>query len=198
MIGSVSSGEAYKEYLLQSSTAFSIGFVASAWFADLVVGANGAWKVIGRIDTTVRPDGYINSSPIATTLPVIYKAINKEHVHVVQMADFDGSDTLKCRWSLSGISNYNGYDECADVCSGLPGATLHEENCTLVFNLTQAGKYAAVALQIEDYYPSSSSTPLSSVPIQFLFYGYAAPSGCSTPPSITGVRPNRGNFERHE
>ncbi|CAF1080336.1 unnamed protein product [Rotaria sordida] len=32
---------------------------------------------------------------------------------------------------------------------------------------------------------------MSSVPLQFLFYGYAVPSGCSTPPSIIGNRPNR-------
>ncbi|CAF1358977.1 unnamed protein product [Rotaria magnacalcarata] len=42
----------------------------------------------------------------------------------------------------------------------------------------------AVALQIENFYTSVSPTPMSSVPIQFLFYGYTAPSGCSTPPSI--------------
>ncbi|CAF4996724.1 unnamed protein product [Rotaria sp. Silwood1] len=50
--------------------------------------------------------------------------------------------------------------------------------------------YYAVALQIEDYYTSTSPTPMSSVPIQFLFYGTIAPLGCSTPPSIIGVRPN--------
>ncbi|CAF4235846.1 unnamed protein product [Rotaria sp. Silwood2] len=32
---------------------------------------------------------------------------------------------------------------------------------------------------------------MSSVPLQFLFYGYAVLNGCSTPPSITGDRPNR-------
>ena len=191
--GVVSSGEVYDTYTINLNTAFSIGFVSSAWFANLVVGANGAWKVICHIDTNVRPDGYINSSPIATTLPVIYKAINVEHVHVVQMADFDGTDILKCRWSLPGTVNGNSYNECADVCSGVPGAVLHEDNCTLVFNLTQANVYVAVALQIEDYFTSSSLTSMSSVPLQFLFYGYVAPTGCSTPPTIIGVRPNRGN-----
>ncbi|CAF2030316.1 unnamed protein product [Rotaria magnacalcarata] len=45
----------------------------------------------------------------------------------------------------------------------------------------------AVALQIENFYTSVSPTPMSSVPIQFLFYGYTAPSGCSTPPSIISI-----------
>ncbi|CAF4454368.1 unnamed protein product, partial [Adineta steineri] len=38
----------------------------------------------------------------------------------------------------------------------------------------------------------SYTTPMISVPIQFLFYGYAAPAGtCTTPPAIIGNRPNR-------
>ena len=189
---SYSSGEKYDNRVLNLNTQFSFGFVSFAWFGALVVGANGAWNVVNRINTFVRPDGYINSSPVVTTLPVIYKAINVQHVHIVQMADFDSNDVLKCRWSLTGTSNYNGYNECASVCSGVPGAVLFQNNCTLVFTLTQNAMYAAVALQIEDYYSSSSSTPMSSVPLQFLFYGYTAPTGCSTPPVITGVRPNRG------
>ncbi|CAF4440994.1 unnamed protein product, partial [Adineta steineri] len=101
------------------------------------------------------------------------------------------TDTLRCRWAnLSG--NFNNADECDGVCYGIPGASLIEDNCTLVFTLTNAGVYAAAALQIEDYYSSSYTTPMSSVPIQFLFYGYAAPAGtCTTPPAIIGNRPNR-------
>ena len=56
-----------------------------------------------------------------------------------------------------------------------------------------AARYAAVALQIEDYYDTVATTPMSSVSVQFLFYGYTAPSVCSTPPTIIGVRPNRGD-----
>ena len=190
----VSSGERLYIQTLNLNTARSVGYVSSAWFADLVVGGNSAWNLITRIDTTVRPDGFINTSPVATTLPVIYKAINVQHVHVVQMSDFDGTDILKCRWSTS-TGNVNGYNECSGVCNGVPGAQLFQNNCTLVFTLTQANKYAAVALQIEDYYNSAATTPLSSVSLQFLFYGYTTPGGCSTSPKIIGARPNRGNYQ---
>ena len=191
----VSSGEKLDTRTVNLGVAFSIGFISNAWFANLVVGANGYWSVITRINTITRPDGYINTSPVATTLPVIYKAINIQHVHVVQMSDFDGTDVLKCRWSTSSTSNYNGIDECRDVCNGVPGAQLFQNNCTLVFTLTQANKYAAVALQIEDYYNSAATTPMSSVGLQFLFYGYTTPGGCSTSPRIVGARPNRGNYK---
>ncbi|CAF1317920.1 unnamed protein product [Rotaria sp. Silwood1] len=189
--GSVSSGEIYYIRTVSLNIAFSIAFASGNWFASLVVGANGLWSVINRINTILRPDGYLNNSPVATTLPVIYKAINTQHVHVVQISDLDSTDTLRCRWSIGSTTNTNTHDECADVCNGVPGAVLYNDNCTLVFTLTQSAKYVAVALQIEDYYTSTSSSPMSSVPLQFLFYGYLAPSGCSTPPAIIGNRPNR-------
>ncbi|CAF4693046.1 unnamed protein product [Rotaria sp. Silwood2] len=189
--GSVSSGEIYYTRTIPLNIAFSIRFISGNWFANLVVGTNGYWSIINQINTIIRPDGYINNSPVATTLPVIYKAINTQHVHVVQMSDLDTTDTLRCRWSTNSTSNFNAYDECADVCSGVPGAVLYSDNCTFVFTLTFANMYVAVALQIEDYYTSKSSTPMSSVPLQFLFYGYDTPADCSTPPSIIGSRPNR-------
>ena len=189
----VSSGEKLDLRTFNRNTAFSIGFVSVAWFANLVVGANGAWNLVTRINTFLRPDGYINSSPIATTLPIIYKAIGVPHVHVVQMSDFDGTDTLRCRWSTSATTNFNNFNECGGVCSGVPSSTLFPNNCTLKFSLSTANWYAAVALQIEDYYDAVATTPMSSVSLQFLFYGYTVPGGCSTQPSIIGVRPNRGN-----
>ncbi|CAM4803939.1 unnamed protein product [Rotaria magnacalcarata] len=79
----------------------------------------------------------------------------------------------------------------AGVCSGILGAVLYTNNCTIVFTLTVNAYYAAVTVQIEDYYSSSSTTPMSSVPLEFLFYGYITPVDCSAQPSIIGVRPNR-------
>ncbi|CAF1445970.1 unnamed protein product [Adineta steineri] len=188
----VTSGEHFETQTFPLNIAFSIGFVSGNWFGTLAVGSNGGWSVVCQINTALRPDGYINSSPIAVTLPIIYKQVNIQQVHVVQMSDFDGTDILRCRWSTSS-SNTNGYDECSGVCSGIPGASLIYDNCTLVFTLYHADQYAAAALQIEDYYSSSSSTPMSSVPLQFLFYGYNLSStlNCTTPPAIIGNRPNR-------
>ena len=133
---------------------------------------------------------------MAVTLPIIYKQINIQQVHVIQMSDFDGTDILKCRWSTNLTTNINNYNECGGVCNGVPGANLIQTNCTIVFTLTIAGMYAAVALQIEDYYNTAAVTPMSSVPLQFLFYGYPAPNGsCTISPEIIGNRPNRGMSE---
>jgi hypothetical protein len=183
-------GERYDIFTLPLNGTFIIGFNSSAWLA-LALKGGGTWQTTNEINLVVRPDGYINTSPVTSTLPVIYRTINVQHVHVIQMADADSTDTLRCRWSTA-TGNTNSWDECGSVCAPtLPTYTLIPENCTLVFTITTLDYYA-VALQIEDFYTSTSPTPMSSVPIQFLFYGVTPPGGCSTAPSIIGVRPNLG------
>ncbi|UJR24420.1 hypothetical protein I4U23_005796 [Adineta vaga] len=186
----VSSGERTRIDNYPLNIAFTIYYTEAAWLSFLVKGKDTDWYVANRVNTNLRPDGYINTSPVAVTLPIIYKQVGIQHVHVVQMSDFDGSDTLKCRWA-NASSTVTQYDECGGICEGVPGAKLIPENCTIVFTLTTPGWYAGVALQIEDYFTSTSPTPMSSVPLQFLFYGYPAPTGCSTPPEIIGNRPDR-------
>lgn len=188
-----SSGERFDTFTLPLTRTYIIGFYGGAWMG-LAIGGGGDWQVTGKIQLSTRPDGVLNTSPVTTTLPVIYKIYNIWHVHIVQMSDADSTDILRCRWSTDNIpTNWNTYDECASVCSpSLPtGYQLIGDNCTIVFKLTTTNYYS-VALQIEDFYSSSSTTPMSSVPIQFLFLGRTAPSVCSTAPTITGVRPNLG------
>ena len=188
-------GERYDTLTLPLTTSITIGFNSSAWFSNLYIGGGLGWSIVNRLNLGLRPDGYINTSPVTNTLPVVFIPVNTPTVHIVQMADNDGTDILQCRWSnsVSG-SNYNGVDECGGVCSGLPPSTvLFSSNCTLVFTLPTTSLYYACALQIEDYFNSSYSTPMSSVPIQFLFYAYtASPGACGTRPAIIGQRPNRG------
>ena len=171
----VSSWEILNLRTVNLNVAFSIGFVSTAWFATLVVCANSNWNVITRINTATRPDGLINSNPIATTVPIIYKAVGVTHVHVVQMSDFDGTDVLRCRCSTSATTNFNNFNECGGVSNGVPGAVLFQNNCTMRFSLVTPTWYAAAV------------TPMSSVGLQFLFYGYTVPDVCSTPPTIIGV-----------
>ncbi|UJR29667.1 hypothetical protein I4U23_017215 [Adineta vaga] len=187
-------GEHYDNVILPLTTSITMGFQSSAWMSTLYKGSNGQWSIVNRLNLCLRPDGYINTSPVTNTLPVVFYPINTPVVHIVQMADNDGTDILRCRWSNANSgTNYNRIDECGDVCFGLPpGYQLSPSNCTISFSLPTANLYYACALQIEDYYNSAATNPMSSVPIQFLFYGYiTAPGACSERPSIIGVRPNR-------
>ncbi|CAF4936424.1 unnamed protein product, partial [Rotaria sp. Silwood2] len=98
----------------------------------------------------------------------------------VSVSDADG-DVLRCRWATSS----SGVDECASVCppSSLPSSTTIYSNCTIVITGTAVGSKYAVGLMVEDFMNSSSTTPLSSVPVQFIVKVIAAPS-CSHRPEL--------------
>ncbi|CAF1140386.1 unnamed protein product [Adineta steineri] len=187
-------GELYTTLTMPLTTSITIGYSGSQWLTALYIGGSGSWSIVNRMNLAPRPDSYINSSPVTTTLPVVMYPRGVPVVHIVQMADNDATDTLQCRWGTTNSgTNYNRNDECANVCLGIPAPyTLTGSNCTLTFTLPKASIYYACALQIEDYYSASSPNPMSSVPIQFLFYAYNISAGaCATAPSIIGVRPNR-------
>jgi hypothetical protein len=80
-----SSGERYDTVTLTLGTSRSVGFYSSAWLALAYASGQGSWSVENLLHAYVRPDGVINTSPVTTTLPVIYKTVNTLHVHVIQV-----------------------------------------------------------------------------------------------------------------
>ena len=59
--------------------------------------------------------------------------------------------------------------------------------CSLQYTANTLGTgWYAVALQIEDFTSPSSTTPLSSIPLQFLVNIYITSSGCASRPELTG------------
>ncbi|CAF0885109.1 unnamed protein product [Didymodactylos carnosus] len=149
---------------LNNGSQLTIGYNSSAWLPLQTV-PSGSWSIITAINLQLRTDnGRLNTPPITNFLPVINVPINIQRTIIIPMLDVDG-DYLRCRWSKS-----SPIDECGSVCSAVPGATLNgNSTCTLTFTGTSVGYYAA-ALQVEDFYMSTSniSSPLSSVPAQFL------------------------------
>ncbi len=80
-----SSGERYDTVTLTLGTSRSVGFYDNAWLALANGSGSGWWSVMNLLNAYVRPDGKINTSPVTTTLPVIYKTVNVQHVHVIQV-----------------------------------------------------------------------------------------------------------------
>ena len=82
--------------------------------------------------------------------------------------------SFRCRWA----QNTSTLDECGDICGVVPGSVLKNNSCTLTFTSTgmTVGNFYAVALTIEDFANASSTTPLSSVPVQFLVEIVSSPS----------------------
>ena len=109
--------------------------------------------------------------------PVLYLSLGTKFDLKITTYDDDG-DIVKCRWALA--SKF----ECNGICQTVPFATLDETTCTVTFDLTNfttnIGWYGA-AFQIEDFNSTSSTTPYSSVPLQFLIKVARAARSCSTP-----------------
>jgi hypothetical protein len=82
-----SSGERYDTVTLTLGTSRSVGFYDSAWLALAYSSGQGYWSVMNLLNAYVRPDGIINTSPVTTTLPVIYKTVNVVQVHVVPVRE---------------------------------------------------------------------------------------------------------------
>ncbi|CAF1668514.1 unnamed protein product, partial [Adineta ricciae] len=74
-------GEKYDTLSLLLTTSITIGYQSSAWMSALFKGGIGDWSIVNRLNLGLRPDGYINSSPVTNTLPVIIYQINIPIVH---------------------------------------------------------------------------------------------------------------------
>ncbi|CAF4058204.1 unnamed protein product, partial [Rotaria sordida] len=135
---------------------FSVIYASSAW-GSLTLGGAG-WSISSHIK--------LNKTTLITT----------------SVSDADG-DIVRCRWATSS----NGVDECGSVCPphSLPANTVIYSNCTIEVIGTIAGSRYAIAIMVtEDFINSTSTTPLSSVPVQFLLE-VVTPSSCSILPEVS-------------
>ena len=137
------------------------------------------WNITAAIDVRVRADnGRINTPPVANLISPRGIPLNIPTEIVIPTLDID-SDNVRCRWSTSSL-------ECGDVCypSTVPLSTTLSSNCRLNITGTSLTAWYAGSIQVEDFATSTSTTALSSIPIQFLIYVYA-PKNCSVP-TLTG------------
>ncbi|CAF1251607.1 unnamed protein product [Didymodactylos carnosus] len=112
-------------------------------FADVGTGnSSGQWNITCVIDLRLRPDGFINTPPIATVSPPVFISnIGAQYIYV-GISDVD-NDNVRCRWST-------GSTECADVCypAAIPASTILFENCTLVITNQTANDWYCAAIQL--------------------------------------------------
>ncbi|CAF1305923.1 unnamed protein product [Rotaria sp. Silwood1] len=95
--------------------------------------------------------------------------------------------TIETIGTLRSTSSYpirQAIDECGDICypSSLPSSTTLS-NCTITFTGPKAGIWYGIAIQVEDFIDTTSTTPLSSVPVHMLIYVLPVPV-CSIKPII--------------
>ncbi|CAF1627080.1 unnamed protein product [Adineta ricciae] len=168
---------------LSANDDFWVAFQDSSW-RPLQTASSADWSIAAHINLKKRSDtGLYNNAPVATMMSPINIPQNTQTVIQIPVGDADGDD-LRCRWSTKS----GGVDECGDVCppGSLPSGTVIYPNCTMIITGTILDSWYAVTVMVEDFTSTSSSTPLSSVPVQFLVHVVAPPT-CPTPPEIIGI-----------
>jgi hypothetical protein len=124
-------------------------------------------------------------------LPIIKVVLNQQTYIQIPVTDYDPGQLVRCRWSWQTPT-----DECGDVCLNLPGAYLDPVECTITWTPVLRSQDTAnglnvstyvVAITAEDFANVSSTTALSSTPLQMLIYVYTKPNGsCPSNPAIIG------------
>ncbi|CAF1052963.1 unnamed protein product [Rotaria sp. Silwood1] len=184
-LGTVSS-ERSVNITLNTSAYFYIAYRGSAW-RDLYATSTSDldWSIVSLIDLRLRPDGIINTPPVANILSPQYVIVNTTTLIDISTSDVNTGDDVRCRWAVNkGNASFN---ECSEICysSRLPNDTTLS-NCTISFTGLISNTWYPIAVQVEDFINETSTEPLSSVPVQILIYVQATPS-CTILPTIVSM-----------
>ncbi|XP_078330906.1 uncharacterized protein LOC111125451 isoform X2 [Crassostrea virginica] len=176
--------------LPSSVSSIVIGYASCCWISTLQLNPGASWSISTRIDLTYRSDiAGINSSPVTAMQPIVRLQRGCSHSIKIPVADDDG-DVIRCRWGRTS-------SECGGICNSFPNSILDESTCTLNYSYVyDTAGYYGVAIQIEDFANSFSTTPLSSIPLQFLVEVFTSSSACASAPTfISPTPPNGGCYE---
>jgi len=85
---------------LAKDTHFYLANVGSAWTA-LNDPANSSlqWSIVTFIDLRKRPDGFINTPPVARVVSPQYVFVNTTMTIKIPVSDANAGDDIRCRWS---------------------------------------------------------------------------------------------------
>ncbi|CAF2233481.1 unnamed protein product [Rotaria magnacalcarata] len=161
---------------------FYLAYQDSAWRSLYNTTGSLDWSIATLIDLRLRSDGIVNTPPVANVLSPQYVIVNTTNLINIPVSDVNVGDDLRCRWAINGIVN-----ECSSICypGALPNNTILS-NCTLSFMSIVPGVWYSVALQVEDFINTTSNSPMSSVPVQFLIYVQPTPV-CSIAPVMIAM-----------
>ncbi|XP_072048583.1 uncharacterized protein [Amphiura filiformis] len=179
------SGGTFTTTFTATSTSFVLQYTSNAWI-PLDNGGNGVWDLRSYVNLTPRPFGrHINTSPTTSIAPVVNVPPGTTKTIVIPTADTDG-DYIRCRWATGESGSVS--QPSTSVLS------LDPLTCTITFTSSGTISIWGVAIYIEDFLTSTSTTSLSTVPLQFLIQVKALPPGCTTTkPTLIAPSPSRGS-----
>jgi hypothetical protein len=149
-----------KNVTLSSDAQFSLTYTGTSWRTLNEAGnSNLNWAIVFSIDLQMRPDGIINTPPLASVLSPQYAIVNETTLIPILVSDVNAGDDIRCRWSLQSTTPL--IDECGGACypSSMPNGTILS-NCTLIFQGPIAGIWYAAAIQVTNYTISLKIIPL--------------------------------------
>ena len=85
---------------LSTGAHFYVSYMDSAWVAlnDPAVSGH-QWSITSLIDLRLRPDGFINTPPVASVVSPQYAIVNRTTQIKIPVSDANAGDDVRCRWS---------------------------------------------------------------------------------------------------
>jgi hypothetical protein len=79
---------------------FYVSYMGSAWRALDDPAVSGLqWSITCLIDLRMRPDGFINTPPVASVVSPQYAIVNRTTQIQIPVSDVNTGDDVRCRWS---------------------------------------------------------------------------------------------------
>ncbi|UJR18052.1 hypothetical protein I4U23_004953 [Adineta vaga] len=79
---------------------FYLAYVGTAWIALNDPAESGLeWSIVCSIDLRMRPDGFINTPPVANIISPQYAIVNQTTLITIPVSDANSGDDIRCRWS---------------------------------------------------------------------------------------------------
>ena len=86
---------------LNTNAYFSIAYRGAAWRNLNSPSQSGLdWSIFSSIDLRRRPDGFINTPPVASVLSPQYVRVNQTTQIRIPFSDVNRGDDIRCRWSI--------------------------------------------------------------------------------------------------
>lgn len=90
-----------KNVSLSRDAYFSLAFQGSAWRGLSYPAVDGLdWSILSAIDLRRRPDGFINTPPVASVASPQYAIVNQTTKITIPVSDVNTGDDVRCRWSI--------------------------------------------------------------------------------------------------
>ncbi|CAF3179991.1 unnamed protein product [Rotaria sp. Silwood2] len=92
--------ERSKNVTLSADAHFYLAYRGSSWVAlNNPATAGLEWSIVTYIDLRKRPDGFINTPPVASIVSPQYAIVNRTIQINIPVSDVNVGDDVRCRWS---------------------------------------------------------------------------------------------------